>query len=610
MSESTARGVRPNHQHHRKLLARPEFLKAALTGVTLVLLAGLPVRARSAAAKDHPNVVLVMTDDQGYGDLGCHGNEAIRTPHLDRLYAQCVRLTDFHVSPLCTPTRAGLMTGQNPVRVGAWGTTWGRSLPRADAVTMAEVFAQGGYRTGCFGKWHLGDNYPFRPQDRGFGEVLIHGGGGVGQAPDFWGNDYFDDTYFRNGTPEKQTGYCTDVWFDAAFEFIEAQRDRPFFAYISTNAPHGPYNVAEKYSRPYGGDPRVPHAAFYGMIANIDENMGRLVQRLDALGIAEDTILIFMTDNGTAAGFRSGKGFNGGMRGTKGSLYDGGHRVPCFIRWPKAGLTGGRDVDILATHVDLVPTLIDLCGLEKPAGARFDGLSLAPLLRGKATEWPDREIFVQYRQSSDPPAKWNAAVLAQRWRLVGGEQLYDIDADPGQKQDVAGQHPETVARLRKAYEAWWAGVSPDLEAYQRIVLGSDAENPAALSSFDWHTRTAWSQGQVRAGARVNSFWAVEVARRGQYEITLRRWPAEVDAPIAAAAGGGKAIPAATARLKIGTHDLTQEIPQNAAAVTFDVELKAGETQLQTWFRDAKGNDLCGAYYTYVKRKPARPTSRP
>ena len=607
MSESTPHLARRG----RRQLAGNPFHKGSwrirLSGMTLVALLGLAApdaggSSGADTAKTRPNVLLVMTDDQGYGDLGCHGNKMIQTPNLDRLYGQSVRLTDFHVSPLCTPTRAGLMTGQNPVRVGAWGTTWGRSLPRADAVTMAEVFAQGGYQTGCFGKWHLGDNHPFRPQDRGFREVLIHGGGGVGQAPDFWGNDYFDDTYFRNGAPEKHTGYCTDVWFDAALEFIEAARGRPFFVYLPTNAPHGPFNVAEKYSRLYSDNPNVPHAAFYGMITNIDENMGRLVRKLDALAVAENTILIFTTDNGTAAGFRGGKGFNAGMRGAKGSLYDGGHRVPCFIRWPKGGLTGGRDVDALAAHVDLVPTLIDLCGLEKPTAAVFDGRSLGPLLRGETTEWPDREIFVQFRQSADPPEKWKAAVLTRRWRLIGGRQLYDMGADPGQKQDVADAHPEVVARLREAYEAWWAGVSPGFQQRQRIVLGSDAENPAALSSFDWHTRTAWSQGQVRAGTPVNGFWAVKIAQAGRYEIGLRRWPAEIDVPITAAAAGGKAVPAATARLKIGKHDLTKRVSRDAAVVAFEVELEAGETEVHAWFCDVKGKELCGAYYTYVRRE--------
>ncbi len=286
-----------------------------------------------------PNVVLVLTDDQGYGDLACLGNPILQTPNIDSLHRQSLRLTDFHVGPTCAPTRAALMTGRYCNRTGVWHTVMGRSLLRRDEVTMADVFAAGGYRTGVFGKWHLGDNYPYRPQERGFHEVLVHGGGGVGQTPDYWGNRYFDDAYWHNGVPEKQKGYCTDVWFEAALRFIETNRDRPFFAYIATNAPHSPYNVAEKYSGLYAGKD-VPNANFYGMITNIDENVGRLQSKLKALGLEENTILIFMTDNGTAAGFQGKRAFNAGMRGNKGSEYDGGHRVPCFIRWPAGGLGG------------------------------------------------------------------------------------------------------------------------------------------------------------------------------------------------------------------------------------------------------------------------------
>ncbi|MBC8877031.1 MAG: arylsulfatase, partial [Planctomycetes bacterium] len=437
------------HRHAPRLQIHRLTTLAIIAVVSLVSIDSY-ILGEKRDAHRVPNVILVLTDDQGYGDLACHGNPMIRTPNLDRLHAESVRLTDFHVSPLCTPTRAGLLTGKDPVRLGAWGTTWGRSLPSADAVTLGDVFAASGYQTGCFGKWHLGDSYPYRPRDRGFREVLIHGGGGVGQTPDYWGNDYFDDTYFHNGTPEKFQGYCTDIWFDAAMRFIEANRSGPFFAYIPTNAPHGPFNVAEKYSKLYSDDPNVPNAAFYGMITNIDENMGRLVEKLDALGIAENTILFFMTDNGTAAGFRGGKGFNAGMRGAKGSLYEGGHRVPCFIRWPGGGLTGPRDVDRLAAHIDVLPTLVDLCGLKTPEGATFDGVSLAPLLLGQNDRLADREVFVQFRQSADPPEKWKGAVMTERWRLVGGRELYDVDQDPGQNRNVAADHPEVVRRLRAA----------------------------------------------------------------------------------------------------------------------------------------------------------------
>jgi arylsulfatase A-like enzyme len=560
-----------------------------------------PARAQSKGDNRPPNVILVLTDDQGYGDLACLGNPILRTPNIDRLYGQSVRLTDFHVSPTCSPTRAALMTGRYCNRTGVWHTVMGRSLLRRDEVTMADVFAAGGYRTGIFGKWHLGDNYPFRPQERGFQEVLIHGGGGVGQTPDYWGNDYFDDTYRHNGVLEKHAGYCTDIWFDGALRFIEAQHGRPFFVYLPTNAAHGPYRVAEKYSRPYA-DKEVPNANFYGMIANIDENMGRLMDKLRALGLEENTILIFMTDNGTAAGWQRGKGFNAEMRGTKGSEYDGGHRVPCFIRWPAGGLGDGRDIGRLTAHIDLLPTLIELCGLPRPAGVEFDGASLAPLLRDARAQWPDR-VLVTDSQRIEQPEKWRqSAVMTDRWRLLDGKALYEIHADPGQKSDVSAGNSEVVARLRQAYEDWWTDVSRRFDEYCPIVIGSDRENPARLTCHDWHggELPPWDQTHIRRGEPANGFWAVEVAQAGEYEFALRRWPKEVDEPITAAIPGGRAIAATRARLTIGPIDLTEPVAPGAKEVVLRTRLESGRWKLQTWLSAADGTSR-GAYFVYVRR---------
>ena len=559
-----------------------------------------PVRASASDRKESPNVVLVITDDQGYGDLSCHGNPILRTPNLDLLYRQSVRVTDFHVGPTCAPTRASLMTGRYCNRTGVWHTIMGRSLLRRDEVTMADVFAAGGYRTGIFGKWHLGDNYPFRPQDRGFREVLVHGGGGVGQTPDYWGNDYFDDTYWHNGTLEKHSGYCTDVWFDATTRFIEANRDQPFFVYLATNAPHGPYNVSEQYSDRYKGSD-APNASFYGMIANIDENMGRLMGRLRSLGLEGNTILIFMTDNGTAAGFQGGKGFNAAMRGTKGSQYDGGHRVPCFVRWPAGGLDGGRDVGRLAAHVDLLPTLIELCGLPKPAGFKFDGTSILPLLSGREGGWPDR-VLVTDSQRIEHPQRWRqSAVMTDRWRLIDGKELYDIHADPGQRNDLSGMRAEVARELRATYERWWTDVSSRFDEYCEIVIGSDRENPSRLTCHDWHDADLppWNQTHILQGIEGNGFWAVEVAQAGEYEFALRRWPKEVDQPINAAIPGGRAIRATSARLTIGEVDLEEAVPADASEVVFRLALKPGKVRLKTWF-SADGASR-GAYYVYVTR---------
>ena len=584
---------------------------------------GVPRLMGRAPAQKRPNVVLVMTDDQGYGDLGCHDNPVIQTPNLDKLYMQSVRLTNFHVGPTCSPTRAALMTGRYCNRTGVWHTVMGRSLLRKDEVTMGDVFSAAGYRTGIFGKWHLGDNYPFRPQDRGFGEVLIHGGGGVGQTPDYWGNDYFDDTYLHNGRRKKFRGYCTDVWFDGAMKFIEANKDRPFFCYLPTNAPHSPYNVGDEYIKPYL-DKGLPErqARFYGMLTNIDDNMARLMHRLEKLGLEEDTILIFMTDNGT-----SGGGYSAGMRGKKGSEYDGGHRVPCFIRWPGGGLTGPGDIDRLTAHVDILPSLIELCGLKRPRGVTFDGDSLVPLLMGAAEDWPARRTagwpertLITDSQRIEHPEKWRkSAVMTDRWRLVNGTELYDMRADPGQKNNIAGRSPTVVEELREAYEHWWADVSERFDEYCEIIIGSAKENPSRLTCHDWHSvggvrQAQSSQGAVREGAQVSGFWALEVARDGMYEFALRRWPAEANEPINAAIPGGKAIKATKARLKIApvsafaestgvgsrAVDVSKPVSEDARAVTFRVRLKAGKTCLQTWFTDDKGASW-GAYYVYVRR---------
>lgn len=570
------------------------------------------------SAAQRPNVILVMTDDQGYGDLGCTGNPWIRTPNLDEFFVQSTRCPDFHVSPLCTPTRGAIMSGRNPLRNGAWATCWGRSILRGDETTMADVFAHNGYRTGMFGKWHLGDNYPYRPQDRGFETVVAHKGGGVGQTPDFWGNDYFDDTYFHNSQPVEHEGYCTDIWFDEAMAFIEESRDEPFFCYLATNAPHSPYLVADEYADLYRGTPEIPEPEFYGMITNIDENWARLTRLLHHLGLAEDTILIFMTDNGSSGGWReqSGMGYNAGMRGRKGSYYDGGHRVPFFIRWPAGGITAG-DVRELVTHMDLLPTFIDLCGLDEPDHRPFDGISVAPLLRGERMSLPDREIFVQYRQNTNPPQMWENAVMTRLWRLVGGEELYYMPADPGQRRDVAEHYPGIVRRLRLAQERWWDQVRPLLDQYCPISLGADEENPTRLNAMDVLGDVAWNQGHIKAAQRSTGRWAVRVEQAGHYRFELQRWPKEIGVPIdgglpdehakiapfgtAPQAGGGTRIAPTSARISVGDFEATVEVPAGAESVTFEADLQPCEGQLDAWFLDAEGEER-GAYYVYVRRE--------
>lgn len=568
-----------------------------------------------------PNIVLVMTDDQGYGEVGAHGNSMIRTPNLDSLHAESVRLTDFHVDPTCSPTRSALLTGRYSSRTGVWHTIMGRSIVHRDEVMAAEVLADAGYATGFFGKWHLGDNYPYRPIDRGFQQAVNHGGGGVTQTPDYWGNDYFDDTYWRNGVPTPYKGYCTDVFFDRALEFIEDRRGGPFFVYLATNAPHGPFLVDEKYSRPYA-EQNVPEPMhkFYGMIENIDENMGRLTAKLDELGIAENTLLIFMTDNGSAAGVtnthptqrvgaanpallaRAAKevedgvwqGFNAGMRGRKGSEYDGGHRVPFFVRWPNGGLGAPRDVDALAAHIDVLPTLADAAAAAPRPELDWDGKSLLPLLRGE--DWPERTLAV-HSQRILFPEKWRkSAVMTEQYRLINGVELYDIQADPGQLDDIAAERPQVMAELKAEYEAWWERIDERFDDDVYLDVGSDAENPARITAHDWlppldqQNRVPWNQNHVRAAPDVNGTWNINVTQAGKYEFTLYQRDEPAQHP----------IEAATAYLRVGGAEAEGPVPAGAASVSFQLDLPAGETKMSSRFTTADGASR-GAFFIYAKR---------
>jgi arylsulfatase A-like enzyme len=572
------------------------------------------VSFRAFAQQRRPNVVLVMTDDQGYGDLRCHGNPAIRTPNLDRLHAQSVRFTNFHVSPTCSPTRSALLTGRYANATGVWHTIMGRSLLRPGERTLAECFASGGYRTGIFGKWHLGDNHPCRPQDRGFEETLVHGGGGIWQTPDHFGNDYEDDVFLRNGKPERFRGYCTDVWFAEAMRFMDRSRasGAPFFCYLATNAPHSPMWAPRGYADRYHDVAGLDEPGFYGMIENADENVGRLVAFLKKNNLEDNTILIFTTDNGTAAGARV---FNAGMRGAKGSPYDGGHRVPLFVRWPAGGLTGGRDIPALAAHIDILPTLVDLCGLPAPAGQPVHGRSLRPLLLEKDPDWPER-ILVTDSQRGENLVKWRqAAVMTDRWRLVnpaldgdpGRAELYDAIADPGQRENVAGKHPDVVAHLKASYDQWWADVSRGSGEPVRISIGHPAENPVRLTAHDWRGEGAervWNQRQIREAPVANGSWAILVTRPGRYRFSLRRWPPELNLPINAAyvdaapnreTTPGRAIDCVEARIEVGGRRASRRVSPGDAAAEFEITLPAGPAELRTWLIDRDGRER-GAYF--------------
>ncbi|MBE3069193.1 MAG: arylsulfatase [Planctomycetes bacterium] len=564
---------------------RREFLRMVAAGAAASAL-GSRGAAEEAGPARRPNVVLIMTDDQGYGDLGCHGNARLRTPHLDRLAAESVEMTHFHVMPVCAPTRACLMTGRYNYRTGAIDTYLGRAMMHPDEVTLAEMLAPAGYRCGLFGKWHLGDNYPMRPTDQGFHEALYHLGGGLCQPSDPPGSPgYFDPILHRNGKPEQVKGYCTDVFTDAAIAFIEANRDRPFFAYLATNAPHGPLQVADTYWKPYqeaGLDEAV--ARTYGMIANLDENVGRLLARLKDLGLAENTVVVFLTDNGPD-GRQEGR-YDAGLRAQKGSVYDGGIRVPFFIRWP-GRLQAGRKVETIAAHIDLVPTLLDVCGVPPPAGVKLDGLDLLPLLDGRAGDCPERTLYFQWHRGDQPMRFRDAAARGPRFKLVMHQkgrapvfELYDMAADPGEAKDVAAAQPDVVAAMRAGYEAWFKDVSSTRGyAPPRIHLGTPHENPTVLSRQDWRGPSAgWARDSL-------GYWEVHVASVGTYDVTLR---------FARTAEACKAI------LKLPGVNLTEDVDRGAEACTFPgVRLATGDGRLEAWLALADRN--LGVQYVEVNR---------
>ncbi len=580
-----------------------------------------------------PNVVFILTDDQGYGEIGAHGNPYMRTPHLDRLHADSVRFTDFHVGTTCAPTRAGLLTGHNCNSTGVWHTIGGRSLLRDDEWTLADALKDVGYRTGHFGKWHLGDATPFRPHERGFEVSVAHWGGGIGNTADHWSNDYFDDTYAVNGRPVKFEGFCADVFFSQGMKFIERHKDESFFCYIAPNTPHGPWNIEDEYRDLYrDAAPTDQRARFYGTVTNIDENVGRLRAKLDALGIADNTIVVFMTDNGSGGGVTCDAqghvaegpcNVNAGMRGKKGDAYEGGHRVPFFLHGASPGATTGRDIGELTSYIDFMPTILDLCGVDVPSGRSFHGRSLRPLVEGRCGgEWRER-VLVTDVQRVARPVKWRkSCVMQNRWRLVNGRELYDLETDPRQTRDVAAGHPERVAVLRRGYEQWWDLVSAQCDRDIPFHIGADDEE-VLLTTHDIRnedTNAAWNQGEVRRAHRVTGYWELDVRREGRYTFELRRWPREAGRPLCDPIVGddvavrwdcisdtarhlytaGKAIDIRWARLELGGRVLQQEVAPGAHCATFELDLPAGPAHLLPSFHDEEPKALA-PYYIHVRR---------
>lgn len=508
----------------------------------LLLLSACASNPQQPAADPPPNVVVIITDDQGWGDFSFREGSYVDTPCLDRLAGQSAIVDPFYVHPVCAPTRASLMTGRYCQRTRAFDTYIGRAMMEPEEVTIAEVLGDAGYATGLFGKWHLGDCYPMRPQDQGFERVLMHKGGGIGQPSDPEGGErkYTDATLFdESGARVETTGYCTQVYVDAAIDFAgqAVEEGKPFFTYIATNAPHGPFHdvppdLYEKYKGRDVSDQDLNDkqkdqlARIFAMIEDVDRGVGRMMDALDELGVAENTIVVFTLDNGPNT-----RRHHHGMRGMKASIYENGIRSPLIVRWPER-VEAGHHVDRIAAHVDLLPTFAAAAGADV-SHLKLDGRSILPLVCQEDVTWPDRHLVIQAHRGDEPIPYHNAMVRNQRWKLVnpsgfGKElesvvpkwELYDMSVDDFEDDDLAGEHPEVVAEMARVYDNWFEDIAATREdpfSPPPIYVGSEVSPEVHLTRQDWRRITAghgW-------GSHANGSWSVDVRSAGPYSARVR-----------------------------------------------------------------------------------------
>lgn len=569
------------------------------------------VEAQRSPTTKRPNVIIVLSDDQGYGDFSCHGNPIVQTPAFDKLYSESVRFSNFHVSPLCTPSRGELMSGLDAMHNLASTVLFGRGIIRRDVPTMPEIFKQNGYHTGIFGKWHLGDSYPDRPMDRGFEKCEWFKGWGLLSEAEY-DNDYYKTRYLDSLKPVESGKYCTDLWFDEAMKWMgeKAARQQPFFTYLALNVTHGPFYSPQEDLDFYKNkvDNRAT-ASFFGMIRNMDNNMARLDKWLEEKHLKDNTLIVFMNDNGGTGGI---KVYNAGMRGEKGSVYDGGHRAVCFMRWPNGTLGMPRTISYPSEIQDLLPTFIDLFNFKKDSKRHFDGESLKPVLNPSAKKLNDRMFVVQYMETSKPQ-KYQGCVVWNNWRLVGENELYDLSKDPGQQNNIAAGNPQILKKMQAFYEQWWAVTVPWNDQRIPLIVGSEKENPVTLTSNEWldeSVNTQWAVAQAKGNVQ-GGVWKIHAEKKGKYRLELSRWPAHLNrdmtiAGLETAIGGtklrtGRAMPVAAGCVMVnaGTPLVVKSEP-GATKIAMDINLNAGDQTLQAWFKNKDGQDICGAYYVSVK----------
>ena len=496
-----------------------------------------------AQEKPHPNVIIILTDDQGYGDLGITGNTHVQTPIIDRFASESIRFNNFYVSPVCAPTRSSLMTGRYSLRTGTRDTYNGGATMASNEVTIAEMLKRADYKTGIFGKWHLGDNYPFRPGDQGFDESLIHLSGGMGQVGDittyFKGDSsYFDPVLWHNNKKEAYKGYCSDIFAAQAIHFIEENKASPFFCYLAFNAPHTPLQVPEKYYQQYKdidpssgfGNDNKPFTTMtekdkedarkvYAMVTNIDDNVGKLLKKLEDLDIADQTLIIFMTDNGPQQ-----TRYTSGMRGRKSDVYQGGVRVPFYIKYPS--LFGkNKDVEIMAAHIDILPTLAQVCNVKLPVDRKIDGKSLVPLIMGEKVDWANRPLFFYWTRRY-PELYYNMALRKGSYKLVGRTnynapiedfELYNLEKDPFEQNNIVLENKKIANSLKEQLDETYNELitSENLVNQPRIIVGSRYENPVILNRND-----AGGQRGIWAQEEIYGKWKVSI-EKGHYDIKFK-----------------------------------------------------------------------------------------
>jgi arylsulfatase A-like enzyme len=583
---------------------------AALGDHPLLLAEEGPPR-QSHTQRRKPNVILTVVDDQALGDLSCMGNSVLNTPNIDLLSEKGVAFPNHYGCPLCSPARASLLTGRYNYRTGVVDTSTGLSMMRPDEMNLAEVLGDNGYRTFISSKWHLGDNYPLRPIDHGFHESLIAKDAivaGIANPPN---NTLFNPTLYHNERPERTEGYITDIAFSAALEFIETNRDQPYFVYLPTNVVHKPLQVAPRYSEPFRANGLDNYTAtLYGEMINLDENVGRLHAKLAELGQTEHTIILYTVDNGPIGERGPTQGPNGahrynlGLRGGKGMVWEGGIKLPLFIMWP-SHLSPGKKCEQIASHIDVFPTVLEMCGVAIPRDRHLDGRSLLPLMEGSVADWPDRTLFFQQsrpdraarRYGDEPRLFINCAAREQKYKAVmtseePGEtyfqpvdfkntRLYDIESDPGETMDISHSHPDIVRKLRDRYERWFADVSKGINPAVRNIIGSTHQNPVVLTSQDMRgVRSALAPHELATAKRQAEngkplgfgYWAIEVQRKARYRVRMQLTPVTVlddkclwDFPFNA----GEAF------LRVGNVEKSQLVQDGATSISFHVALEPG-----------------------------------